>query len=150
MASASCFACCTQRASELRKEQVFVSIAGCADSQRRHCDLSRTTTFSHHCRHLQALPAVFARTSEAQRWLQQNGSWATFEVLFEYCEFSFGKNASLRRKNNCARMRSFKSELAKLTDSLAGHATEIACSNLAAQGHLSAQLLYKYRQQSNI
>jgi hypothetical protein len=52
------------------KEQVFVSIAGCADFQRRRCDLSRTTTFSHHGRHLQALPAVFARTSEAQRWLQ--------------------------------------------------------------------------------
>jgi hypothetical protein len=27
MASGICFACCTQRASELRKEQVFVSIA---------------------------------------------------------------------------------------------------------------------------
>ena len=70
MASGSCFACCAQRASELRKEQVFVSIAGCADSQRRRCDLSRSTTFCHHDRHLQALPAVFARTGEAQRWLQ--------------------------------------------------------------------------------
>ena len=67
MASASCFACCTQRASELRKEQVLVSIAGCAACWRRRLDLSRTTTFSHHDRHLQALPAVFARTSEAQR-----------------------------------------------------------------------------------
>ena len=74
MASGSCFACCTQRASELRKEQVFVSIAGCADSQRRRCDLSRTTAFSHHGRHLQALPAAFARTSEAQRWLQEYAS----------------------------------------------------------------------------
>ena len=74
MASGSCFACCTQRASELRKEQVFVSIAGCAACWRRRCDLSRTTTFSHHGRHLQALPAAFARTSEAQRWLQDHVS----------------------------------------------------------------------------
>jgi hypothetical protein len=47
------------------QELVFVSIAGCAACWRRRCDLSRTTTFSHHGRHLQALPAVFARTSEA-------------------------------------------------------------------------------------
>ena len=53
---------------------VFVSIAGCADCQRRRCDLFRTTAFSHHDRHLQALPAVFARTSEAQRWLQDHVS----------------------------------------------------------------------------
>ena len=61
MASGSCFACCTQRAAELRKEQVFVSIAGCAACWRRRCDCSRTTAFWHHGRHLQALPAVFAR-----------------------------------------------------------------------------------------
>ena len=74
MASGSCFACCTQRASELRKEQVFVSMAGCAACWRRRYDLIRTTTFSHHDRHLQALPAVFARASEAQRWLQDHVS----------------------------------------------------------------------------
>ena len=51
------------------EEQVFVLIAGCTAWRRRCCDLSRTTTFSHHDRHVQALPAVFARTSEAQRWL---------------------------------------------------------------------------------
>jgi hypothetical protein len=45
------------------------------------------------------------------------GSWATFEILFEYCELSFAKN-------NYARMRSLKSELAKLTPSIAGQVTE--------------------------
>ena len=45
-----------------------------AINRRRRCDYLRTTTFVHHGRHLQALPAVFARTSEAQRWLQDHVS----------------------------------------------------------------------------
>ena len=67
MASGSCFACCTQRASELRRAGFLCRLLGAQAPGRRRCDLSRTTTFSHHGRHLQALPAAFARASEAQR-----------------------------------------------------------------------------------
>ena len=53
-------------------------------------------------------------------------SWRLLKKKNEYCEFSFSlaKNiACMRAKNNCARMRSLKSELAKLTDSIARQAS---------------------------
>jgi hypothetical protein len=46
------------------------------------------------------------------------------KCYFEYCEFSFAKNIRYPLKNNCARMRSLKSELAKLTPALARQARE--------------------------
>jgi hypothetical protein len=64
-------------------------MAGCAACWRRRYDLSRTTTFSHHGRRLQALPAVI----HSDGVVKKGGvRWVWSAVWFNFAKTRFLKS----------------------------------------------------------